>query len=212
MPCTEATFLKDIALHQLTVLHNDGLYKHLRFKKPSDAHMHFDLVTWPGSLSFSGDMGCYVFNRQADMLEFFRSARGAKSGLAATDPLKLDPAYWGEKLQGVDKSDGYRTYSKAVFTRRVKDEYETACEYIESPERRSELWQALEKDVLAQGDTEGSAYRALVDFDHPDLKFSDVFEWNLREYTSRFMWCCFAIAWGVKQYDLAASAAPAMST
>jgi len=213
MTCSEAKFLKDVAQHQMTVLRDDGLYKHLRFKRPVDAHMHFDLVTWPGYLAYSGDMGCYVFNRQADMLEFVRAARGAKSGLGIADPLKFDPAYWGEKLQGIDKSDGYRTYSKAVFRQRVKDEYETACEYIESDERRAALWEALENDVLSKGDTEATAYQALVEFDHVDLKFSDVFEWNLRDYTSRYMWCCFAIAWGVKQYDLAtAPASPVVSS
>ena len=47
----------------MIVLRDDGVYRHIRFKKPGTGCMHFDLVTWPGYLCYSGDMGCYVFCR-----------------------------------------------------------------------------------------------------------------------------------------------------
>ena len=72
---TEADFLKDVAAHEMEILRDDGVYRHIRFKKPGTWCMHFDLVTWPGYLAYSGDMGCYVFSRLNDMFEFFRTDR-----------------------------------------------------------------------------------------------------------------------------------------
>jgi hypothetical protein len=69
---TQEQFLKEVSTHQFTVLHESGLYRHLRFKRPGTGIMHFDIVTWPGYLAYSGDMGCFVFQRLDDMLEFFK--------------------------------------------------------------------------------------------------------------------------------------------
>ena len=37
--------------------------------------------------------------------------------------------------------------------------------------------------------------------------FSDCWEWRFTEYTHRFVWCCYAIAWAIKQYDAAKATA-----
>ena len=60
---TVARFQHDIATHQVVILRDDGVYRHIRFKRPTTMCMHFDLVTWPGYLCYSGDMGCFVFSR-----------------------------------------------------------------------------------------------------------------------------------------------------
>ena len=54
-------FPRDTADHQLTVLHDDGLYRHLRFQAPGTSLYWFDLVTWPGHLSFTGEVDGYTF-------------------------------------------------------------------------------------------------------------------------------------------------------
>ncbi len=72
---TEQSFLEAVAKHEMHVLHEDGLYRHIRFKKPGTSCMHFDLITYPGYLVYSGDMGCYVFSRLPDMFELFRADR-----------------------------------------------------------------------------------------------------------------------------------------
>jgi hypothetical protein len=36
--------------------------------------MGFDIVTWPGSLCYTGDMGDFLFQRTADMIAFMRGA------------------------------------------------------------------------------------------------------------------------------------------
>lgn len=66
------TFTRDIAKHEIEVIRDDGVDRHLRFRRPGTMSMHFDILTWPGYLCYTGDMGSYVFRRTEDMLEFFR--------------------------------------------------------------------------------------------------------------------------------------------
>ena len=75
------------AEHTVTILRDDGLYRHLRCQKPGTWIYGFDIVTWPGYLAFVGDVGDFVFSRTRDMFEFFRGQ-------------SPNPDYWGEKLRG----------------------------------------------------------------------------------------------------------------
>ena len=77
---------KRIRAHEMTVLHDDGLYRHLRFTamhlcndaewRTTNGFYWFDLATWPGTLTINGDCGTYTFSRTTDMFEFFRSRYG----------------------------------------------------------------------------------------------------------------------------------------
>lgn len=84
MSLTVERFLQDVADHKMTVVMDNGVYRHLRFAN-SDSKLAFnqwfDIVTWPGFLAYSGDMGCFVFSRLKDMFEFFR-ARPAVEAVA----------------------------------------------------------------------------------------------------------------------------------
>lgn len=84
----EHRFKKDVATHQMKVLQDDGLHKHLEFTRPETYSHHFSITTWPGYLCISGDMGHYLFSRVEDMLGFFRSDRG-----------DINPHYWAEKVK-----------------------------------------------------------------------------------------------------------------
>lgn len=85
---TREQFLEDVKDHRLTIIKDDGLYRHLRFKQPGTSNMFFDIVTWPGYLAYTGDMGSFVFTRIEDMLGFFRSKRGE---------LGINTGYWGRR-------------------------------------------------------------------------------------------------------------------
>ena len=87
-------FLRDIAQHQMTILRDDGVYRHLRFQVPGTPHRQFDLVTWPGYLAYTGDMGAYVFTRVHDMFKFFRRE------LQSYD---MDMHYWAEKCEAASQ-------------------------------------------------------------------------------------------------------------
>jgi hypothetical protein len=77
----------------------------------------------------------------------------------------------------------------------------------------TELREAIEEDVYRYLDEgEHEAHRAVRDFsfkqkpkrfdrDPRTYEFSDTWEWNCDEYTFRFVWCCYALAWSIKRYD-----------
>jgi hypothetical protein len=51
-------FAKETAEHDMEIVHDDGLYRHLRFRHQGPNYSSwywFDLITVPGSLIFRGD-------------------------------------------------------------------------------------------------------------------------------------------------------------
>src|ERR1035438_10338294 len=78
------SFLADVAEHAMAVMQDNGVYRHLRFRKPGSSNMWFDLITWPGSLVISGDMGTWAFSRVEDMFAFFRSWDRENANISST--------------------------------------------------------------------------------------------------------------------------------
>ena len=211
----KAHFVKDTANHVMEVIRDDGVNRHIRFRAPGTMCMHFDLITWPGSLCYTGDMGTYVFSRLEDMFEFFRSDNG-----------RISLGYWSEKLKARDCSgrhsgNSVEEFSGDRFTEVIKEYLwnwirDSKREGRLTKEERRSLWEAVYDDVLDKVDDEGGD-RALIaanDFCWmPDrfyskrergYRFEDMFEYSFTEYTHHFVWCCLAIAWGIKVYDKAA--------
>lgn len=206
--CTEALFLKDVARHELTVIRDDGLHRHLRFSRPESGNMRFDLITWPGTLCYTGDMGTYVFSRIADMLQFFRD-----NGDGA---LRINEGYWAEKLDATDRADGHREYDADRFCRYVTDrvaEIKEAQVIDVDDEDEGQATvaafdafeQAVEENVLAYADDgDFRAHQALDEFEYEGSRwFADSWEARFDEYTFRYTWCCYALVWGIRQYDMA---------
>lgn len=213
---TEERFLKDVATHEMIVLRDDGVYRHIRFKRPGTSCMHFDLVTWPGYLAYSGDMGCYVFSRLNDMFEFFRTDRRHQDGSG----LKINQMYWSEKLRAVDgnrRAAGAKEYSQEKFRAAVWSDFVAWVRYKGrrfTKEQRRDLWTELKDSVLEHEHDEHAAYNAASEFswradgaprykNNPDFEFVDFWDHDLTDYTYSFTWCCYALAWGVLQYDKA---------
>ena len=46
-------------------------------------------------------------------------------------------------------------------------------------------------------------------FEHEGFQFHDSWEWDNTSYTFRFLWCLYAITWGIRQYDAATTPAQA---
>lgn len=186
-------FERDTAEHEMTVRLDNGLYRHLRFQKPGSWTYGFDIVTWPGYLAIVGDAGDYLFARTADMFEFFEG-----------DGERINPDYWGEKLQGPGH-DTERRYSEEKFRRRVVEWFEDVSEDMSAHESAA-LRDAVNEQILNDYDaarTESEAHRALRDFEHDGQVIYDSWEWDLRDFDPRFLWCCWAIAWGIAQYRAA---------
>ena len=152
-------------------------------------------------------MGCYVFSRLDDMFQFFRTKLGNNK-----EKLYINTGYWGEKLEAVARHTGYHKYNpelaRANVSRRA-EEWITESELSE--EEADELREHLEEEINYD-DGMREAYRTIDRFSHKtdghrEFLFQDIFEWTWEDYTYHYVWCCFAVAWGIKQYDALKDAA-----
>ena len=201
---SEEVFLKDVSGHEMKILNDQGVYRHLLFKRHGNSDLWFEIITWPGKLAISGDMGTYVFSRLPDMFEFFRSERSTENGLF------VNLSYWGEKLEAVDNhrhQPGYKEFSLDRFKDNV---HEDLASWLESPGLTKDEQDELRQMVASMlgdlsEDDERSAYEAVQDFSHTIRKqkfeFSEPWEWNSKVYTYDYVWCSFAIAWAIRKYD-----------
>jgi len=228
-----ARFAADTSKHQMTILRNDGLYRHLRFRAPDSGFYWFDLITWPGYLAFVGDMDGYVFARTDDMFDFFRRSK------------QINPVYWSEKI--VDGRERAKRYSEDKARRYIEDHIASYGDEV--PGLREEV----QRRILGDDPTWDLAYEegareALRDFEFlPEtgvrarhvamaeaevdrlrrdstatgyqvtaarqafekakqdatFQFVDTWEWDLADWDWTFLWCCHAIRWGIEQYDAA---------
>lgn len=217
---TESTFLRNASSHVMEVIRDDGVHRHLRFRKPRPAGSEywFDLITWPETLCIDGDMGTYVFRRLDDMFEFFRTDQ--KYAESKGRPLGINLGYWSEKLRAPAPRDA-EEYSADKFRQHVEEEFQqwtdaskpdddaTDAQRAEFETAKADLWSELLNDVIcAADDGETRSHDSAVGFDGRrwDFSLSAPWEWNCREYTFHFVWCCYAIAWGIKTYDAAKAA------
>jgi len=208
---TESKFLRDVENHSMIVLRDDGVYRHIRFSNKGSSVLYFDLITFPGCLCYTGDMGTYVFKRLNDMFEFFRTDRQKDDG-----KLYVNLGYWSEKLIAVDgnrRNGSAKEFSEDKF-KQIINEFRIGWMRKRDldKEQRRELWEAVEDEVLTVfGDAGGDvAMDAVYRFCwEPNCtsgrrrtwSFIDIFEYDFTEYTHGFLWCCFALAWGIKKYD-----------
>ena len=109
---TRDSFLRDVSKHELHIIHDDGLNRHIRLKGPNTLVQYFDLITWKGHLCYTGDMGTFVFKRLEDMFMFFRN--NYREG-------EPNFGYWAEKCISEDRPDGMREYSDDVFEYAIKN-------------------------------------------------------------------------------------------
>lgn len=196
-----ADFLRDVATHELTIIRNDGLYRHLRFSRPGSSCMYFDLITWPGHLCYTGDMGTYVFSRVSDMLEFFRRD--------CADQLPINPGYWSEKVQAADGGRHPGCVFEYDHDRYLAVVNEHLSDWLEGldDEAAAELREAVQDDVLQLADSHDEhgnynrAYEFSATVNGCKYQFTDLFERNFRRFTPRFLWCCRALVWGIEKYD-----------
>lgn len=85
---TREEFEQNIAEHELTILHDDDIYRHIRMRRPDHNHQWYELISSPNLLTYNGDMGTFVFAREEDMFRFFNADEGRE----------INPQYWREKL------------------------------------------------------------------------------------------------------------------
>lgn len=228
--CTQDRFLGDVAMHAMHIDRNDGVNRHIRFRKPGCSAYWFDLVTMPGILMINGDMGTYVFSRVHDMFEFFATDQK----YAQVGELRINPGYWSEKLLAIDNTgygrgdiyefdyEGFKSRVLEHYQEFYEDQIECErnarldCEGSEIPQHILDEWAAeaeVRADVLTQIEeellndelvSEGEAHRLLYNFDcdaDPEFGFTDSYEWRLWSYSFHFIWCLYAIQYGIQRFN-----------
>lgn len=222
--CTEESFLRDVATHELTVIKDEALYRHLRFRRPTSGNMYFDLITWPGYLCYTGDMGTYVFSRISDMFEFFRM--GNNDFNKQPEPkLSINRSYWSEKVQSTSRfGKGTEEFSverfKEVILKRFEEHFEeekpdsselgddASTDEVSAYNAEVSEWQEKKDNCMDEIDNHifchesyHELYAAADGFDEYGLQFTDLWDHDFNEWTYHYTWCCYALAWGVREYD-----------
>ena len=210
--CTHHDFLRNVARHELQVLHDDGVYRHLLGKEPGTGNRHFNIVTFPGYLCYTGDMGAYTFCRRPDMFQFFRQMPGRI--------WNINPSYWAEKLEATNCNGQYVKHGaaewsdelfkdeilghcKSYFESREPDEDATDEDKAKFSEMKADAMEDVESEIFCCDDMEHAGASAAYGFHHKEsgLQFYDLFESNFTEWSHGFLWCCYAITWAIEKYD-----------
>lgn len=187
---TKESFLRDVAEHELRILRDDGAYRHIQGRKKDGCSSHyFNIVTWPGSLAFNGDMGTFVFERNSDMFAFFR--RGE---------LTIDEYYWLQKCTGVCRTDGLFKFDADAVHDYCKDAIdESEC----SDEQKANLKERVGEEV-SNCDDAHQVIDDLREFEANDGKtiFDEPHNWpSFQTPSFRAIWCLYAIVWAIARYD-----------
>lgn len=185
-----AVFEVDTADHRMTVLKDDGLYRHLRFARPGSSMYGYDLITWPGYLAIVGDVEPYVFRRLTDMVEFFAAGRGT------------NPTYWAEKVAGTDATI-WEPDADAIRVN-VTDAYDELVRAggLMFVDPIGEIWEELTDELLDEVDNAPGRAAELLDAwgNRHGLDFSDAWDWGARRLSWRFEYACHAVRAGVDRY------------
>jgi hypothetical protein len=152
-------FYRDTKDHELTILQDNGLYRHLRMMPPKSKSScyWYDVITWPGNLVFRGDGETYAFTRLQDMFEFFRS------GIYKNGSVHINPSYWAEKL--TSNRDCVKTYDQDRFTKYIG---QMVLENEESYPGLTDAWNAAVDGFCADYDIshQEGAWEALNNFEY----------------------------------------------
>jgi hypothetical protein len=194
-----ARFANETAEHVMTVAHDDGLYRHLKFRhagKNYSGYYWFDLITVPGALIFQGDGESFTFRRLEDMFEFFRGS--AYNG-------GPNVGYWAEKVTSGHES--LKKFDDDLFVKTMREHYVELIRGGLVPPGTSKA--LLEHAEGYDWTYEVNARQMIEDFERKGFRFENTWEWDFRDYDWWFVWACHAIVWGIEQYDTA-SRAPAV--
>lgn len=203
-------FLRDIENHSMEILLDSGLHRHLKFTNNGSSVYRFDLITWTGYLCLCGDMGDYVFTRIPDMFNFF--THDNEDG-----ELRINPSYWTQKCEA-DCTRGGRTKEGnfSFLKEAIKKQYEEFMEEYGKYDDGLELWDEIKWQVIKRGEdysnddimiaiSMDAAYNFVYTFDDariPDFQFDTMrlSEYGLEDYSYHYIWCLYAIVWGIQKY------------
>jgi hypothetical protein len=194
-----ARFARETRGHEMTVEHEDGLYRHLKFMTEGRGSIgSFQLITWPYNLVVkTGWTFHFDIDATPDMFDLFRNT--AFSG-------EINPSYWQEKVRaGRDEIEGF---NPDLFEQQVKQHVVEAIRNGDAPRG---IGAEVTRDIFEWGDIshEAGARKELEDFRYEGWTFGETWEWKFCDYTPGFLHSCHAIRHGIDVYDAARKAVAA---
>jgi hypothetical protein len=187
-----ARFARETRNHQMHVLHEDGLYRHLMFTDPAGGFYRFDLITWPHNLFLRGDgfsFGFAIYPAD-DIFNMFRGSR---------HHCGINPGYWQEKVT----AGKVRDWSESLFRAWALEEA------TKNEARYPGAVEAVTKQILHSDEHsteyQGTAEYALASFTHGDfrLRFPHDWEKDFEDYSWEYLFACHAVLFGIVKWDAA---------
>lgn len=178
--------------HTMTVLHRDGVSRHLRFARPGMRRWSWDILTWPGHLAVSGEVG-----------HGWQFAHGDRDVLPLFVPFalrgRINPYYWSERVPPHRRPHA-RRFSPAKFQRSVREQI---AAHALTPDQRDELLRSLDaagvfdiRDRRAAGSALAGRWAA----GERAVEFADVDEMDVEEWDGQFLLSQFAILFATTAY------------
>ncbi|MEV6404140.1 hypothetical protein AB0M58_14495 [Streptomyces bobili] len=191
----EARFAFEAEGARMTVLRDEGPYRHLRFDLPRASWDWCEVLTWPGALVLHGGLGSWLFvDVGEDVITMFRPDASSE---------RVNPLYWEGKL--APGSGTARVYSKdraVVYIREAVADLANDFPGL-AGDVDSDLLDGRPATDLS---TEGGLRAALAAFEelhgcsYEGLRFP-VESWDLERFAPWFLLSCVVLPWAVEQYD-----------
>lgn len=182
-------FVENVKDHKLTIKMDNGLYRHLHFSKGSFEYW-FDLITWPGYLAITGDCGDFVFSRIDDMFSFFRDEKKEN---------RINASYWAEKVTADAKYSDIKKFDPDKFHDNVIEHTKIMLDLEEDESIPDDIMNEIYP--LLHTYDEWECVQSIRDFESKKINFNDFWDYNHMSYNYGYLWCLYAIVWGIDRYD-----------
>jgi hypothetical protein len=185
---------KAFAQHRIIQNLAQGLHRHWSCVGRRGSAYHFNVITEPGRLIVTGDIGEIILCRLPDMIEFLRTSLGDLDYLAGKVQGK-SPREWSEDL--CKDWLAARVAEVKAEQRQDAEDYaldgavpaHVAMKRNEKLEKYRQLYQELEDGRIF---FELALYRSgLADGDWP----------RLETFSHQFLWCTMALRWFMANLD-----------
>lgn len=194
-------FLNDVKNNELTIRQNNGVYRHLEFKKPDNSNPYFNITTFPNHLVITAYINglsyALVLSKRYDMFDYFRD-------YFRDGNLKVFPELWSEKIKSTSNEAKIASCSEFNIDKVKKLAKDDLREYLKnqkvSKADRDALNEKFESEILNAED-EYEIVAAIRNFYFNDFEFVDFWGRGYRKYRYEYIWLCYAIVWGIKKFD-----------
>ena len=168
--------------HQVSVVQEDGLYRHLRFQTPGNGSSYgYDLITWPYNLVIRGGWTfAFAIDATEDMFDLFRRT---------SFPGEINPSYWEQKV--VAGRDEVESFSEELLRKEIedtvqqweRDDLDSRVAKRACVRWASDLREDVRKDIEKAVDADWRAYKQQLREAVDEHFFDEMGEYNL-EYQS----------------------------